>query len=59
LCKNNLYIQKKYQDLDAVLMKNIQKTTKIHLDRGIFYGKKPFKILANIFTAHWDFRLGK
>jgi rhamnosyltransferase len=59
LCKNNLYIQKKYQDLDAVLMKNIQKTTEIHLNRGIFYGKSPFKILANIYMAHWDFRFGK
>ena len=59
LCKNNLYIQKKYQDLDASLMENIQKTTKTHLDRGIFYGKNPFKILANIVKAHWDFRFGK
>ena len=59
LCKNNLYIQKKYQDLDDILMKNIQKTTKIHLERGIFYGRNPFKILANIFVAHWDFRFGK
>ena len=59
LCKNNLYIQKKYQDLDAVLIKNIQKTTKTHLNRGIFYGENPFKILANIFKAHWDFRFKK
>jgi rhamnosyltransferase len=59
LCKNNLYIQKKYQDLDAVLMENIQKTTEIHLNRGIFYGENPFRILANIIAAHWDFRFGK
>lgn len=59
LCKNNLYIQQKYRDLDIILMKSIQKATKIHLDRGIFYGKKPLKILANILVAHWDFRLGK
>jgi rhamnosyltransferase len=59
LCKNNLYIQKKYHDLDAVLMKNIQKATETHLNRGIFYGKNPFKILANIVVAHWDFRRAK
>ncbi len=59
LCKNNLYIQKKYCDLDTVLMKSIQKSTKIHLDRGIFYGRNPFKILANILVAYWDFRLEK
>jgi hypothetical protein len=29
------------------------------LNRGIFYGKNPFKILANIIAAHWDFRFGK
>ena len=57
LCKNNLYIQKKYQNLDTVLMKNIQKSTQIHLNRGIFYGEKPFKILFNIVVAHWDFRV--
>jgi rhamnosyltransferase len=59
LCKNNLYIQKKYRNLDTILMKNIQKSTKIHLNRGIFYGEKPFKILTNIFMAHWDFRFKK
>lgn len=59
LCKNNLYIQEKYQDLDAVLMKNIQKTTETHLNRGIFYGKNSFKIVANILIAHWDFRFGE
>lgn len=59
LCKNNLYIQKKYKELDVVLMKSIQKTTQTHLERGIFYGQKPFKILLTIFIAHWDFRFGE
>jgi rhamnosyltransferase len=59
LCKNNLYIQKKYQDLDTVLMKSIHKTTQTHLNRGIFYGENPFKILANIIAGYWDFWIGR
>ena len=59
ICKNNLYIQKKYKDTDKVLMKHIHEGNNVYLSRGIFYGKNRFKILANIFMAHWDFKFKK